>query len=325
MSALAHGAVEALRSVLEPLAWPDRFEEIARAYKAADPGTRDAIATLRTELADLALAELSADWNGVPFKEAILQVPEKRLRGALTRAAKAARNRFIVETVRASGPPLTPLGPGCRFGAGLDERAVEMPLALAVASLDRPGLVLDAGAALNLPLVRQVVPDPAARLTHFTLPGSKEPMLADAGGHFEYAFGDLRSMPYGDATFDRIVCVSTLEHVGMDTTRFGAASSGTGDASGAVAELIRVLAPGGTLLITVPYGRAADHGWFRVLDAAGLHSLLEPAAAHPVTRRCFYYEGGWAEGREEPPARVAESPFDGDVVTGVAIAQVIKQ
>jgi SAM-dependent methyltransferase len=252
-------------------------------------------------------------------------VPGKRLRGALIRAAKAARNRFIVETVRAGGPPLAPLEPGGRFGAGLDERSVEMPLAIAVAALDRPGLVLDAGAALNLPLVRQVAPAPAAQLTHFTLPGSNEPRLPDADGHFEYAFGDLRMMPYPDATFDRVVCVSTLEHVGMDTTRFGAAPSGAGDASRAVAELVRVLAPGGTLFLTVPYGRAADHGWFRVLDRAGLHSLLQPVAAHQVALRFFYYEQGWVEGREEPPARVVDSQFDSDVVCGVAIAHVIKQ
>lgn len=319
-------AVEALRAALEPLEWPARFERIAQAHNAeTDAEARHAIVGLRGELADRALAELSIEWNGVPFKEAILRVSAKRLRGALTRAAKEARNRFIVQVMRVGGLPLGAPEPGHRFAGGLDERAVEMPLALTAAALDRPGEVLDAGSALNLPLVRSLAGRPHARVTHFTLPGSNEPVLPGHEDHFISAFGDLRSIPYGDATFDRVVCVSTLEHVGMDTTRFGAARSGAGDASRAVAELVRVLAPGGTLLVTVPYGRAADHGWFRVLDRAGLKSLLEPVAAHQLALRFFYYEQGWAEGREEPPALVVDSPFAGDVVTGVAIARVIKQ
>ena len=34
-----------------------------------------------------------------------------------------------------------------------------------------------------------------------------------------------------------------------------------------------MLRPGGTLLATVPYGAAEDHGWFRQLDRAEVESL----------------------------------------------------
>jgi SAM-dependent methyltransferase len=324
VSPLAPETLDVLRASLEPLEWADRFEHIAHSFKAADPEGRDAIARLRSELAARALAELSAGWNGAPFKDAILRVPAKRLRGALTRAAKEARNRYVLETMRAGGPPLGMLGPGARFAEGLDERSVELPLALAVAALHQSGRVLDAGAALNLPLVREAVPAPAARLTHFTLPGSKEPDLADQAGHFEYAFGDLRTMPYADATFDRVVCVSTLEHVAMDNTRFGTAEGpGGGSAADALAELLRVLVPGGELLLTVPYGVAAEHGWFRILGARELDGLLAPARQGRVDVRFFYYDRGWFEGGPDVPESVAAAGFVPDVITGVAVARVV--
>ena len=323
MTPATHDTLGELRAALEPLEWPDRFERLAQAHKAADAVARDALVALRSELADLALAELGPQWGGVPFKDAILRLP-KRMRGPLSTAAKRVRDRRIAAVMsQGGGRPLD--GPADeRFAIGLDERAVEMPLALASARFDQPGEVLDAGSALNLPLVRTIAGRPRARLTHFTLPGSQEPALP-LNDHFVYAFGDLRALPFADGAFARAVCVSTLEHVGMDATRFGAAVPvGGGSAAQAVAELLRVLAPAGTLLITVPYGRAADHGWFRVFDRDGLQRLLEPAGACDVALRFFYYDRGWLESGAVPPRSALESPLDPDVVTGVAIAHISK-
>ena len=50
--------------------------------------------------------------------------------------------------------------------------------------------------------------------------------------------GDARSLPLPDETFDRVFCVSVLEHLPGD------------DVSKALSELIRVLKPGGVLLLT---------------------------------------------------------------------------
>jgi SAM-dependent methyltransferase len=319
-------ATHHLRAELEPLSWPDRFERLKAVEKGlATAEERDAIGVLRSELAERALAELRPGWGSLPLKEALLRLPSKRMRGALTRAAKRARDRYIVDVM--TGGAAFPAGPadGARLAVGLDERAIEMPLALRAARLDEPGEVLDAGAALNLPVVRQIAGRPAARVTHFTLPGADEPLF-DGGGHFLYAYGDLRRMTYADATFDRIVCVSTLEHVGMDTTRFGAASPrDAGAGSAAVAELVRVLRPAGRMIITVPYGRAAEHGWFRIFDADGLADLLSPATGEQIDLRFFYYDGGWAEAGEAPPAAALDAGYSSDVITGIAVASVVKQ
>src|SRR5262249_19887642 len=53
--------------------------------------------------------------------------------------------------------------------------------------------------------------------------------------------GSLPKLPFTDRSFDRIFCISTLEHVGTCTARSGCR------------ELRRVLKPGGRLVLTVDY------------------------------------------------------------------------
>ncbi len=52
--------------------------------------------------------------------------------------------------------------------------------------------------------------------------------------------GSLTTLPYGDASFDRALCLDVLEHLAFD------------EQPRALAELHRVLAPDGELLVTVP-------------------------------------------------------------------------
>jgi SAM-dependent methyltransferase len=52
--------------------------------------------------------------------------------------------------------------------------------------------------------------------------------------------GSLTSLPYGDASFDRALCLDVLEHLSYE------------DQSRALAELHRVVVPRGELLVTVP-------------------------------------------------------------------------
>lgn len=65
--------------------------------------------------------------------------------------------------------------------------------------------------------------------------------------------GDIRATPFGNGFFDAVVVVSTLEHIGVPG-RYGIEEADeTGDFK-AMAEIFRILKPGGKVLITVPYG-----------------------------------------------------------------------
>jgi SAM-dependent methyltransferase len=173
------------------------------------------------------------------------------------------------------------------YGIGFDERVVEYPWLL---SRLPPGRVLDAGSTLNQAHILDRVLPRVEELHIVTL--APEPfVLADP--RVTYAYADLRDLPYPEGRFDAVVSVSTLEHVGMDMTPYGIEAPRAEDPAAevrrAVDELVRVLAPGGILLATVPYGRREDHGWFRQFDRAEVDEVVAGAAVD-VYR---YGGGGW--------------------------------
>jgi SAM-dependent methyltransferase len=174
------------------------------------------------------------------------------------------------------------------YGVGLDERVVEYPWLLPRVP---GGRVLDAGSALNHAHVLERFLPRLDELHIVTL--APEPYSLD-DPRVTYSFADLRDLPYPSASFDAVVSVSTLEHVGMDTRLYGGAVERADDPDAelrkAVAELLRVLVPGGTLLVTLPYGRREDHGWFRQLDRADLDALFPAGATLDVYR---YTSRGW--------------------------------
>lgn len=71
------------------------------------------------------------------------------------------------------------------------------------------------------------------------------------GGHLECVRGDALDLPFEDASFDRIIAAEVLEHIPDD--------------SRAIAELVRVLAPGGRIAVTVPAAFPERINW--MLDA----------------------------------------------------------
>ena len=206
------------------------------------------------------------------------------------------------------------------FGSGLDERVVEIPLALETAALNVPGHVLDAGAALNHAFVRDAVGPLAADLVHFTQSASREIPIFE-GSRVSYMFGDLRSMPFRDHYFDRVVCISTLEHVGMNNARYGgAAEDAVGTIGAAVSELLRVLAPGGTMLITVPFGEPAYQGWFRIFGPEDVDGLVAAAGRCTVAVRYYRFDGRWLS----VSGGTAVIPSDGDEVRALAAIRLVK-
>ena len=84
---------------------------------------------------------------------------------------------------------------------------------------------------------------------------------------------DLCSLPFADGHFDAAVFLSTIEHVGPG--HYGDETEHEKDIE-AMAEAARVLKPGGTLVLTTPYGVGNQSEAHRIYDACGLARLLQP-------------------------------------------------
>ena len=149
------------------------------------------------------------------------------------------------------------------LGHGFDERVVEFPW---LAAQKLAGRVLDAGSTLNhLHVLTRL--RPRADELHIATLAPEEHSFPQLG--ISYLYTDLRALPLADATYDRVLSLSTLEHVGTDTSYYGGETAVADDPQrellAAVAELRRVLRPGGDLYITVPVGKGERYDWVRSL------------------------------------------------------------
>jgi SAM-dependent methyltransferase len=192
---------------------------------------------------------------------------------------------------------------GARYGwddPGMDERVVEyawlFERVAALASKDTR--VLDAGSVINYPLILEAWKReefPAVSIVTLEYEGH-----ATVSSTVRYEFADLRELPYRDEWFSLVFSVSTLEHVGLDNTIYGAAAERASDpgaeAARALQELHRVTKRGGTLLVSVPFGARSNRGWFRIFDAGDLDRLTRQSGWTNVHARYFRAtREGWRE------------------------------
>jgi len=141
-----------------------------------------------------------------------------------------------------------------RAPASGDERAIEIPWALA--RYDGEPRVLDVGYAFAEPAyLAGLVGLGATELVGVDLAQAEVPGL-------QSVVADVRELPFDDGSFDVVLCISTLEHVGRDNEVYAidAARDDAGDER-ALRELHRVLARDGRLLVSVPTGEHDDQGW----------------------------------------------------------------
>ena len=171
--------------------------------------------------------------------------------------------------------------------AGSDERALEIPWCLARYRGERR--VLDTGYAFAEPAyLAGLVGLGAADLVGVDLAQAEVPGLRSV-------VADIRELPFPDESFDLVLCISTLEHVGRDNDVYAidAARDDGGDET-ALHELRRVLAKDGRLLISVPTGEHVDQGWQIVRTPAEWIALFERCGFLVYEDELYVHEtDGW--------------------------------
>ncbi len=179
-----------------------------------------------------------------------------------------------------------------RYGLGLDERIIEYPWVIVRLQGGGNIKVLDAGGSMNydfvmaLPCLSQMV------FSCLTL----MPENKTYNSKFLEVIGDLRHSEFPNEYFDLVVCLSTLEHIGMDTTMYGQTVVATNiqDYKKALLEIRRVVRPRGAILITIPYGKYHNHGWLQQFSHEMVENII--ALIAPNSHSEYYYRytsDGW--------------------------------
>jgi len=176
-----------------------------------------------------------------------------------------------------------------------DERVIEIPWVL---SRLRAGRVLEVGYAFAerpylAALLRSGVDLVGVDLAHLDVEG------------METVEADVRALPFPDGSFDQVLLVSTLEHIGADNTLYGVEGEREDGRVAALRELRRIVRGDGSLLVTVPLGEPGDHGWFRQEDMDGWTALY--ASTDWFVEEAEAYElgdDGWRANPSFEPAGV---------------------
>lgn len=174
------------------------------------------------------------------------------------------------------------------YGMGDSERCIEIPWG--VSRYRGESRVLDVGYANAEP--RYVVARNALRIP--TLVGLDVAAAPQAG--ILALAGDALAVPFAPGTFDLILAISVIEHIGRDNSvyfRRDHPPEEFGDLK-AARILASLLHPGGRLLVTVPFGRLEDHGWFIQYDLRRITALVEATGCELTLAEYYWYESdGW--------------------------------
>jgi SAM-dependent methyltransferase len=233
------------------------------------------------------------------FKDAIHHIAPLEIRKIVNSVYREFRKKAVLEALASKCVSWeSVLSSNSSFGCGVDERIVEIPLALEVACLDQHLKILDAGSAFNLDYLKEFLKTAKAKFIHYTLNSDKEPPFFEKD-KYSYCFGDLREIDFKNEIFDRVFCISTIEHIGMDNLRYGAGCENRDKNSydRAVQEMFRVLKKGGQMMLSFPFGgnESKDCGWFRVFDWNDVNRIMRGISPTACREKYFVYQRCWFE------------------------------
>lgn len=203
------------------------------------------------------------------------------------RIEEALENKALLEKFEHSS--LLPQG----YGIALDERIIEYPWVLSRIPITPNKNLLDVGSTLNYKTILNFKALRDKNVTILNLIPEENQF-----GKVSYVVGDMRNLPFDSDSFDFVICISTLEHVGLDNTRYTSNAksleSRPRDFEKAVSELKRVARPGAKVFVTVPFGKYQNFGWFQQFDAAMIQQIIKMFnPSHYHINYYKYAEEGW--------------------------------
>ena len=140
--------------------------------------------------------------------------------------------------------------------------------------------------------------------------------------------GSIMKTDFHEGAFDLIWCISALEHFGMDNSIY--TDEFTLDKEmdmKALEEMMRILQIGGTIYISVPFGKFEDHGWHRNYDKTRWEKLLAVvrSVAH-IDELFFKYsdERGWGVASSDELSNTGYLDHQNSGASGLAVALIHK-
>jgi O-antigen chain-terminating methyltransferase len=210
---------------------------------------------------------------------------ERMLDDSVVISCAASKRQFIVTRIETSTFRIdTPL-----YGLGDSERCVEIPWVLS--RFRGESHVLDVGYANAEPRYLQALD----ALGISFLVGLDISQLSQPG--ISGVAADVLRPPFRDGAFDVINAISVIEHIGRDNSVYhhrDQVIQEFGDLE-AAARLTPLLQSGGRLLVTLPFGRLEDHGWFIQYDRNRISALVEATGLELTTAEYYAYSiNGWS-------------------------------
>lgn len=221
------------------------------------------------------------------------------------------------------------------YGYKFDERVIEYPWLISHLS-SQPTRILDAGSVLNFAFILEHKKLQSKRIQITTLAPERNCFWKRG---ISYTYEDLRNLSLKDQIFDEIVCISTLEHIGLNNEIYFKNEIGSIENTTeintefktethllAIKEFYRLLKPKGKLFLTVPYGKAQKLSWLQVFDSNGVDKIIQMFNPSTFSETIYLHtKNGWQESNRQnaSQARYYDTHNPDLTVTNLAAAEAI--
>lgn len=290
------------------------FAKLAAAHRAMPALFREELAGVAGTIEQQAAAYLQEQVTGRLEKQVaeVTRAADERL-AEMTQAKREADARMPHEIAAAINRELGHEGSIAEAGLWFNP-----PIGVRLSAPNTPVVVAITERILEHTFVHTRLPRPPARVLDMGCAESMASLEMASMGYqvvgvdlrrlplehpnFTQVQANLGDLPFPDGSFDIVVCLSTVEHVGLGWYTEG---DTTTDLT-AIREAVRTLKPGGTFLLTVPFGRATITPLHRVYDRPQLNKLLAPLT---VRELAFGVRNGeiWSLTDDEATAENADS------------------